>query len=105
MAQVQELISVDVSYLEAFEPGNRQNQSGLSRRRAHTLRVKVAEWGDLSSRAYRSRGGPTRDLSLPLWFEMVAFVNLCRGRDDLDLEDDPDPPGELRLGSASVMAF
>lgn len=96
VSQLIDLIAVDRSYLAAFEPGNRQNQSGLSRRRAHTLRVKVAEWGDLTSRANRTRGGPIRDLTLPLWSETVAFVNMCRGRDDLEYEDEADPSSSRR---------
>jgi len=69
------------AYFAAFEPGNRQLDSGLSRRRAHTLRVKVTELGDLLPRTGRGQGGPVRDWSLPSFADVVAFVNLCRGLD------------------------
>lgn len=68
----------DDAYLRAFEPGTAQNQSGLSRRRAHTLRRKVAELGDLEAMP-ASSGGPVRDLSLPRWNDVINFVNECRG--------------------------
>ena len=74
----------DPSYLRAFDPGLLQNECGLSRRRAHTLRVKVSELGDLLPSTSYSNGGPLRDLSLPRWTDMVAFVNLCRGWDPDD---------------------
>ncbi len=74
-----ELAEDDPAYLRAFQPGYRQNQCGLTRRRAHTLRVKVALMGDLQPDPARSLGGPVRDQSLPRWTEMVAFVNACRG--------------------------
>lgn len=76
-----ELVDGDAAYRRAFEPGYTQKACGLSRRRAHTLRVKVTELGDLRPNGARSVGGPLRDLSLPRWNEMVAFVNLCRGSD------------------------
>ncbi|MEZ5178688.1 MAG: hypothetical protein R2746_10530 [Acidimicrobiales bacterium] len=77
--RVTALAATDPAYLRAFEPGLRQNESGLSRRRVHTLRVKVAEAGDLLPRADRGVGGPVRDWSLPSWTDVVAFVNRCRG--------------------------
>ena len=92
------LAATDPAYLRAFEPGLRQNESGLTRRRAHTLRVKVSEVGDLLPRAERGIGGPVRDWSLPSWSEVVAYVNRCRGiydRDDLgQAGSDPIPGGE-----------
>ena len=51
----------DEAYVRAFHPEVAQNRSGLSRRRAHTLRVKVANLGDLRSPA-PCGGGPVRDL-------------------------------------------
>ncbi|MBX3312695.1 MAG: hypothetical protein KF906_00110 [Actinobacteria bacterium] len=78
--------ATDPAYLRAFEPGTAQNASGLSRRRAHTLRVKVAALGDLTALTPAS-GGEPRDLSLPRWTDMVSFVNLCRvwSPDDADV--------------------
>lgn len=73
----------DEAYLRAFRPEVAQNQSGLTRRRAHTLRVRVANLGDLRSPA-PCGGGPVRDLSLPRWNDMVRFVNLCRLWDPAD---------------------
>lgn len=83
LERVLALAETDPAYLRAFEPGLRQNESGLSRRRAHTLRVKLAELGDLLPRADRGIGGPVRDWSLPPWSEVVAFVNRSRGASDL----------------------
>lgn len=77
--RILELGGGDGAYLRAFAPGYRQKESGLSRRRAHTLRVKVAEAGDLLPPVGRATGGPVRDDSLPRWSDVVAFVNLCRG--------------------------
>lgn len=82
LERVLALAETDPAYLRAFEPGLRQNESGLSRRRAHTLRVKLAELGDLLPRADRGIGGPVRDWSLPSWSEVVAFVNHSRGASD-----------------------
>lgn len=82
--RVLELAEDDPSYLRAFEPGVQQNECGLSRRRAHTLRVTVAELGDLRPAAGRFTGGPVRDQSLPRWSEVVRFVNRCRGWDPDD---------------------
>lgn len=76
--------AVDGAFLQAFEPGTTQHQSGVTRRRAHTLRRKVAELGDLSAVPPAS-GGPVRDLSLPRWSDIVDFVNRCRGWDEADL--------------------
>lgn len=85
------LAETDPAYLRAFEPGLRQNESGLSRRRAHTLRVKVAELGDLLPRTERGLGGPVRDWSLPSWTDVVAYVNRSRGIPDLADLGDPEP--------------
>lgn len=71
------------AYYLAFSPGYRQNECGLSRRQAHTLRVHMSRLGDLQPDPARSMGGPERDHSLPHWSEVVAFVNLCRGWDAL----------------------
>lgn len=73
----------DDAYLRAFDPGVTQNGSGLSRRRAHTLRVKVSALGDIRP-AMPCAGGPVRDLSLPRWSDMVDFVNACRLWDAAD---------------------
>lgn len=80
----------DPAYLRAFEPGLRQNESGLTRRRAHTLRVKLADLGDLLPPAQRGLGGPVRDWSLPSWNDVVAYVNRSRGVFDTD-DDLPAP--------------
>lgn len=74
----------NASYLRAFDPGVTQNQCGLSRRQARTLRVKVSELGDLLPNPSYSSGGADRDLSLPRWGDMVDFVNRCRGWDPDD---------------------
>lgn len=87
--RVLQLAEQDPAYLRAFQAGYQQNDCGLTRRRAHTLRVKVAELGDLRTDPSRWSGGPVRDQSLPRWSEVVAFVNRCRGwhpdDDTLDL--------------------
>lgn len=79
--RIVELGESDESYFRAFAPGYQQNECGLSRRRAHTLRVQISSLGDLRADPSRSMGGPERDRSLPHWSEMVAFTNLCRGWD------------------------
>ena len=84
--RVLELGTTDPAYLRAFTPGTQQNESGLSRRRAHTLRVKVAELGHVLPDPAGASGGPQRDRSLPRWSEIVEFVNLWRGWE---------PPGEV----------
>ena len=97
----------DESYFRAFAPGYRQNECGLSRRRAHTLRVQISRLGDLRPDPARSMGGPERDRSLPHWSEVVAFVNLCRGWDAVaevsDL-DDWRPVGRGRSASMPSLA-
>lgn len=86
--------ATDPAYLRAFEPGTAQNACGLSRRRAHTLRVKVAALGDLTALA-PATGGPVRDLSLPRWSDMVSFVNQCRIWSPDDPEGSVSEPIEL----------
>lgn len=71
-------------YLRAFDPYLRQNQCGLSRRQALTLRRKVCEIGDLAPDPSNGAGGPVRNRSMPRWSEVVAFVNECRGWDPDD---------------------
>lgn len=96
--RVTTLAETDPAYLRAFDPGLRQNESGLTRRRAHTLRVKLAELGDLLPRAERGLGGPVRDWSLPSWSDVVAYVNRCRGIFD---SDDDQPVGAPSSGDAA----
>lgn len=91
LERVASLAETDPAYLRAFEPGVRQNESGLTRRRAHTLRVKVAELGDLLPSAERGIGGPVRDWSLPSWSAVVAYVNRSRGVADRREHGDPEP--------------
>lgn len=74
----------ELDHLRAFDPRVRQNQCGLSRRQALTLRRRVAEIGDLSPDPSNGAGGPVRNHSLPRWSDMVAFVNECRGWDPDD---------------------
>ena len=69
----------DPAYLRAFTPGLPQSASGLTRRRAHTLRVKIAKLGDLAPDPSRRTGGPIRDESIPRWSQVVPFVNQIRG--------------------------
>ncbi len=69
----------DPAYLRAFTPGLPRSSSGLTRRRAHTLRVKIAKLGDLSPDPSRRTGGPVRDESVPRWSQVVPFVNQIRG--------------------------
>lgn len=83
IAHVLAMAERNPAYVRAFEPGVPQNGCGLSRRQAHTLRVKVAILGDLHATAAWS-GGPVRDLSLPRWSDMVDFVNRCRVYDPFD---------------------
>lgn len=85
VSYVLEKAAADPVYLRAFEPGTPQNRSGVSRRRAHTLRRKVANLGDLRALTPMS-GGPARDQSLPRWTDVVAFVNQCRGWHPTDEE-------------------
>lgn len=96
---IAQLAQRDPAYLRAFTPGLTQNQSGLTRRRAHTLRVKVAKLGDLSPDPSRRTGGPVRDESLPRWSQMVPFVNQIRGwcpsDDVLELADERGTSGPL----------
>lgn len=93
--RVLEMAEDDPSFLRAFDPGVQQNECGLSRRRAHTLRVRVAELGDLHPAPGRSMGGPVRDRSLPRWAEVVDFVNRCRGHWPEDDATGP-PTGDRR---------
>lgn len=67
------------AYRNAFEPGFTQNACGLTRRQAHTLRVRLSKLGRIRPNPGYSGGGPERDRSLPRWSEVVAVVNLCRG--------------------------
>lgn len=84
----------DPAYLRAFTPGLAQTHSGLTRRRAHTLRVKIAKIGDLSPDPSRLTGGPVRDESVPRWSQVVPFVNQIRGwRPDDDVIDLTDERG------------
>lgn len=89
VAHVLAKAEVDDAYFRAFEPGTTQHGSGLTRRRAHTLRRKISALGDLSALP-TSAGGPVRDLSLPRWSDMVDFVNRCRGWHVTDLPGDAD---------------
>lgn len=79
VALIEQLAHRDPAYLRAFTPGLAQSSSGLTRRRAHTLRVKIAKLGDLSPDPSRRTGGPVRDESLPRWSQVVPFVNQLRG--------------------------
>jgi hypothetical protein len=96
--RVMALAGTDPAYLRAFEPGLRQNESGLTRRRAHTLRVKVAELGDLLPRTERAVGATARDWSLASWRDVVAYVNLSRG-----VGDRPHALGSDPLASAPTV--
>lgn len=88
--RILELGADDPAFLAAFTPGLQQNESGLSRRRAHTLRVRVADLGHVLPELGYVSGGPERDRSLPRWTQVVEFVNRCRGV-DLLVDDDPGP--------------
>lgn len=79
VALIERLAAAEPAFHRAFHHGLAQNQSGLSRRRSHTLRVKVCRLGALAANPARSAGGPARDTSLARWHEVVAFVNRCRG--------------------------
>ncbi|MEO6987570.1 MAG: hypothetical protein ABI239_02890 [Aquihabitans sp.] len=102
-AQVLDLITRlgqrDPSYLRAFTPGLAQSHSGLTRRRAHTLRCKIAKIGDLSPDPSRRTGGPVRDESIPRWSQVVPFVNQIRGwrpdDDVIDLSDERGTSGPM----------
>lgn len=101
-----EMARSDPAYLKAFAPGLALNRSGLSRRRAHTVRVKVSQMADLSADPVRSfSGGPVRDRSVPFWSEVVRYVNQARGwtLDDeviglFDGFDNRSEPGRPELG-------
>lgn len=69
------------AYANAFDPRCTQNACGLSRRQAHTLRVRLAALGRIRPNVLHTGGGPVRDRSLPRWNEVVAVANLCRGAD------------------------
>jgi len=84
-------------YRNAFEPGYTQAASGLTRRQAHTLRVRLAALGRIRPNPSHCGGGPVRDLSLPRWSEVVGVVNLCRG-----LEIDRASAGEGIRGQGGV---
>lgn len=68
-----------LAYRQAFDPRYTQNACGLSRRQAHTLRVKIAALAKVVPSISSSGGGPVRDCSLPRWNEVTAVANLCRG--------------------------
>lgn len=105
--RIVELGQHDESYFRAFSPGCRQNECGLTRRKAHTLRVRITRLGDLRPDPTRSMGGPERDRSLPHWSEVVDFVNLCRGWDAVaEVSDLADwrPAGRGRGASVSQLA-
>lgn len=69
------------AYANAFDPQYTQNACGLSRRQAHTLRVRLTALGRIRPNPLHAGGGPVRDRSLPRWNEVVAVANLCRGVD------------------------
>lgn len=81
------------AYLDAFDPAHAQNTCGLSRRQAHTLRVRLARAGRILPSVTRGGGGPERDLSLPRWSEVVAVANLCRGFE---------PTGPVEAGASGL---
>lgn len=81
------------SYLKAFRPGCTQNACGLSRRQAHSLRVRIAALGRLSPSPARLGGGPVMDRSVPRWSEVIAIANLCRGWEPDDDEQRGERPG------------
>lgn len=72
-------------YRNAFDPGVTQAASGLSRRQARTLRVRLSALGKICPNPSHSGGGPVRDRSLPRWTEVIGVANLCRG---LSVEED-----------------
>ena len=86
-------------YRNAFDPAHAQNTCGLSRRQAHTLRVRLAQAGRILPSASRGGGGPVRDTSVPRWAEVVAVVNLCRG---FEVADRPD---QLPVGAVEPRRF
>ncbi|CAN5656662.1 hypothetical protein BH10ACT1_BH10ACT1_26960 [soil metagenome] len=99
--RIRELGIEDPAFLRAFTPGLAQNESGLSRRRAHTLRVRVADLGHVLPEVGYAAGGPERDRSLPRWTQVVEFVNRCRGVDPSGGDTEPPvvstrPPKEGR---------
>lgn len=72
------------AYLRAFDPNYAQNTCGLSRRKAHNLRVRLARLADIPPASARSAGGPHRDTSLARWAEVVGVVNACRGLETVE---------------------
>ena len=67
------------AYRNAFNPGVAQNACGLSRRKAHSMRVRLSALGRLTVPPTRFGGGPVKDCTLPRWTEVIAIANLCRG--------------------------
>lgn len=63
----------------AFEPGRAQNQLGLSRRTVLRIRRDIARLGAIRPSLDRFGGGSHRDVDLPTWREVVAYVNCARG--------------------------
>lgn len=64
---------------QAFEPGRAQNQLGLSRRTVLRIRRDIARLGAIRPSLDRFGGGSHRDIDLPTWREVVAYVNCARG--------------------------
>lgn len=81
------------AYRNAFTPGIAQNACGLSRRKAHSMRVRLSALGRLAVSPSRFGGGPPKDCTLPRWTEVIAIANLCRGYHPDPAELDGERPG------------
>jgi CheY-like chemotaxis protein len=64
---------------EAMARGEAVAATGLSRREVLRVRRTVSGLARLCSSADRAAGGPHRDLTLPTWREVAAFVDRARG--------------------------
>ena len=80
------------AYRNAFRPGVAQNACGLSRRKAHSMRVRLTALGRLAVSPARFGGGPIKDCTLPRWTEVIAIANLCRGYDPEQAELESERP-------------
>jgi len=92
-----------------FSPGINQADLDLSRRAVARVRRDIAGLGGIRSSVTRYTGGADRNVDLPTWREIVAYVNCARGIlswTDLTGDDGSGPRiGSLTGGPASVASL